>query len=531
MKLLASTMLGVVSIAGASLMATTPVHADNVADIKLNTSTMVTDNANILTQKTKDVVLQADTAAKQAPLNGHIAMVTVNSTDGESIDDYSKSLLSQPDWKNMSGKYGVSAVIIFAKNNGQNNVRISTTNNAEAFVNNQRAMDYLKSNAATLKSTDTAKINDGLQNVTKSIQKDFVNGNPDALSNSDSDDEAILNSMRSVINADIAKMAKVVFSALLILIAGGVVVAGMVSLKKRKYRKLSNETVASDWYKAVTSASDLSTFDSVESLSGAFYEIIDANGDTHIVDHRIDKHPAVRVRDYLEDTFPQLFANQKVRISKKGDVVISSKKAYQNWLSVARKLETVAWHQVPNNADFYEGTFQNKRMIITASMHDAIPMKSIAELSKYVVIGTNDVNDLHELFGTQDQYSAVIANDIPKSVYDMLFPTEKMYKKYKTRKLSKSQFSESHDGYQYTSSNSDSDIFSSALYGLIFSEMAYSYDNDYDRGDYGYDSGSSYSSGSSFDSGSSFSSFDGGSSFDSGSSFDGGGFDDGGSSF
>ena len=47
MKLLASTMLGVVSIAGASLMATTPVHADNVADIKLNTSTMVTDNANI----------------------------------------------------------------------------------------------------------------------------------------------------------------------------------------------------------------------------------------------------------------------------------------------------------------------------------------------------------------------------------------------------------------------------------------------------------------------------------------------------
>jgi len=235
-------------------------------------------------------------------------------------------------------------------------------------------------------------------------------------------------------------------------------------------------------------------------LFGDFYEISDANGDTHIVDHRIDKHPAARVRDYLEDTFPELFANQKVYISKKGDIVISSKKAYQNWLRVARQLETVSWHQVHDNADFYETTFQNKRMIITGSMYNAISMKSIAELSKYVVIGTNDVDELHELFGTQDQYPAVVANDIPKSIYEMLFPTETMYKKYKAHKLSKSQFSESEDGYQYTSSHDDFDIFSPVLYGMIFSEM----NNNSDSGGYGGDSGSSY------DSGSSFSSFDGG---------------------
>lgn len=519
MKLLASTMLGVASIAGASLIVATPVHADNVADIKLNTSTMVTDHANILTQKTKDVVLQADNAAKQAPLNGRIAMVTVNSTDGESIDDYSKSLLSQPDWKNMSGKYGVAAVIIFAKNNGQNNVRISTTNNAETFVDNQTAMDYLKSNTATLKSTDTAKINDGLQNVTKSIQKDFVNGNPDALSNTDSGDDSSGDGTFRVIQA----VSAAIVSAIGVL--GGVYVV----FRSEKYRSLSDETAASNWYKSVVSVSDLSTFESVKRLFGIFYEITDANGNTHIVNHLIDKHPTARVRDYLEDAFPQLFGNQKAHISKKGDVVISSKKDYQNWLSAARKLETVAWHQAHNNADFYEARFQNKRMIITASMYAAIPVKSIVELSKYVVIGTNDVDDLYELFGTQDQYSTDIANDIPKSVYDMLFPTEEMYRKYKTGNLSKSEFSELHDYYQYTSSDNDSDIFSSVLYDLIFSETDY----DINRGDYNYD----YDSESSDSSGSSLSLFDelfdgsGSSSDDGSSSSDDGGFDDGGSSF
>jgi len=505
MKLLTSVMLGVVSIAGASLMATTPVYADNVADIKLDTSTMVTDHANMLTQKTKDVVLQADNAAKEAPLKGRIAMVTVNSTDGESIDDYSRSLLSQPDWKSMSGKYGVSAVIIFAKNNGQNNVRISTTNNAETFVDNQTAMNYLKSNTSALKSTDATKINDGLQNITTSIQKDFVSGNPDKLSNTD---DAISEEIFSDFREDSIKLLRLIGFAALVcgLIYGLVVILGGVILyfRDRKYRALSKETVTTDWYQSVVSVSDLSTFDSVESLSGDFYEITDANGDIHIIDHRIDKHPAARVRDYLEDTFPELFANQKVHISKKGDIVISSKKAYQNWLRVARQLETVSWHQVHDNADFYETTFQNKRTVITASMYDAIPMKSIAELSKYVVIGTNDIDELHELFGTQDQYPAVVANDIPKSVYDRLFPTETMYEKYKAHKLSKSQFSESEDGYQYTSSHDDFDIFSPVLYGMIFSEM----NNNSDSGGYGGDSGSSY------DSGSSFSSFDdGGSSF------------------
>lgn len=496
-------MLGAASIVGASLMATTLVHADDVADIKLNTSTMVTDHAHMLTQKTKDVVRQADNAAKQAPLQGRIAMVTVNSTDGESIDDYSKTLLSQPDWRNMSGKYGIGAVIIFAKNNGQNNVRISTTNNAEAFVDNQTAMTYLKNNTSTLKSADTSKINTGLQHVTTSIQKDFVNGNPDVLSNSDSDDDDDVSDMIEA-NGRIVLSVAGHFIALILGVGVFAWIRGRFLAKK--YRKLSHETVVSNWYKAVASAVDLSTFKSVRRLSGGFHEVTDANGDKHVVDRPISQYTAGRVLEYLEETFPELFTDQKITLSKTGNVVISSKTDYQNWLKVARELETVDWRQVRDNADFYEGTLHNKRAVITASMYDAIPMKSMAELSKYVEIGTTDIDALHDLFGTQDQYSVDMTKDIPEPVYDRLFPTEKMYKEYKANNLSKSQFSETHDGYQQDDVD---DILSPVLYGLIFTEMTSDHYGDYDSG---YDSGSSFDSGSDF------------------SSFDGGGFGDGGGS-
>lgn len=495
-------MLGAAAIAGASLMATTLVHADDVADIKLNTSTMVTDHAHMLTQKTKDVVRQADNAAKQAPLQGRIAMVTVNSTDGESIDDYSKMLLSQPDWRNMSGKYGIGAVIIFAKNNGQNNVRISTTNNAEAFVDNQTAMTYLKNNTSTLKSADTSKINTGLQHVTTSIQKDFVSGNPEVLSNTDDD-------VSDMIEANGRIVLSVAGHFIALILGVGVFAWIRGRFLAKKYRKLADETVVSNWYKAVASAVDLSTFKSVRRLSGGFHEVTDVNGDKHIVDRPISQYTAGRVFEYMEETFPELFANQKVNVSKKGDIVISSKTDYQNWLKVARELETVDWRQVRDNADFYEGTLHNKRAVITASMYDAIPMKSMAELSKYVAIGTTDIDELHDLFGTQDQYSVDMVKDIPETVYDRLFPTEKMYKEYKANNLSKSQFSETHDGYQQDDVD---DILSPVLYGLIFTEMT-----SYDSSDYsGYDSG--FDSGSLFDSGSDF------------SSFDGGGFGDGGGS-
>lgn len=156
------------------------VHAFST-DPKPTKQFVVDDYAHILDPETKHMVIRKgaeykyDTYAKP-----QVGIVTVPSSDGD-ITDYSNDLLDQNNtrWHFGNKKYNNGVVILFAKNGGENNVRINTGYGVESILPDLKTNNFLRQNYSLLKSHSKAKVNEGLQNVfldvTHVIDKKYAN--------------------------------------------------------------------------------------------------------------------------------------------------------------------------------------------------------------------------------------------------------------------------------------------------------------------------------------------------------------------
>lgn len=157
---------------------------------------VLTDRADILTQATKDLVLKQEkyySTTKQKP---QIALLTISSSRGEELNDYINDMYLTNRWNIGDAKRDNGVLILFAKNNGQNNVFISTGEGAETYLTDAKTSDILNNNKSLLKSGNTASINQGLQKTFKSVvqvtnnhyhlKNQFGSGNKDEGNDSDS---------------------------------------------------------------------------------------------------------------------------------------------------------------------------------------------------------------------------------------------------------------------------------------------------------------------------------------------------------
>lgn len=130
---------------------------------------VVDDYANILTDNTKQFVINQEKKYQQTETKPQIVVMTVKSTGNYSIDDYADQLLENSRWK--FGKKGLDngVLILFAQNNGQNNVRISTGYGVEDILPDALTNQILQSNKTLLKSSNNNDINKGIQNTFKRV--------------------------------------------------------------------------------------------------------------------------------------------------------------------------------------------------------------------------------------------------------------------------------------------------------------------------------------------------------------------------
>lgn len=123
----------------------------------------VTDKVGFISPETKSVVAEQQAKFDRTAYKPQITILTVNSTDGKSIDDFTNQLLSKPEWQ--FGRGGQGILVVFAKNGGQNNVRIATGRETKKIITDQIAMRYLNDNRETLKSGDLTQVDLGLRNL------------------------------------------------------------------------------------------------------------------------------------------------------------------------------------------------------------------------------------------------------------------------------------------------------------------------------------------------------------------------------
>lgn len=126
---------------------------------------VVDDYANILTDKTKQLVINKEKEYQKTKTQPQIVVMTVKNTGNQDIDGYSDSLLENARWK--FGKKGLDngVLILFAQNGGKNNVRISTGYGVEDILPDATTNQILQANKSLLKSSNNDEINQGLQNT------------------------------------------------------------------------------------------------------------------------------------------------------------------------------------------------------------------------------------------------------------------------------------------------------------------------------------------------------------------------------
>ncbi|MFD1670524.1 TPM domain-containing protein [Agrilactobacillus yilanensis] len=125
------------------------------------------DEANVLNEKTKKLVSDKNLYYTNRKAKPQVVLAVVKSTDGDEIDSYAPDLFQK--WGiGQTGKDN-GILILYAVNGGARNVRIEVGYGMESVITDSIAGRILNNNKANLKSTDTAKINQGLQKTFNSV--------------------------------------------------------------------------------------------------------------------------------------------------------------------------------------------------------------------------------------------------------------------------------------------------------------------------------------------------------------------------
>lgn len=139
--------------------------AEDPNQIKPSANFVVTDSAHILSEQTKQTILNQEQTFKQTKEQPQVAVLTVNNTDGQSIRDFTNDLTLRKIWH--AGKKGQDngVIIVFAKNNGQNNVRVVTGTGAESVLPDGKIYQLLQAHKDQLKSSDSAAVDLGIRQL------------------------------------------------------------------------------------------------------------------------------------------------------------------------------------------------------------------------------------------------------------------------------------------------------------------------------------------------------------------------------
>jgi len=130
-------------------------------------NTFYLDQLGVLTTETKELIQQKDTLYKAKTQAPQVVLAVVESTDGDSIDNYAADLFKK--WKIGNQKEDNGILIVYALNDGDRNVRIEVGYGLEDVITDSLAGNILQHAKDDLKSTDSAAVNKGLQSIFNAV--------------------------------------------------------------------------------------------------------------------------------------------------------------------------------------------------------------------------------------------------------------------------------------------------------------------------------------------------------------------------
>ncbi|CAK8054540.1 TPM domain-containing protein [Eupransor demetentiae] len=146
-------------------------YAENPDTIKPTKYYVLNDYANILTPASQQHIIDQEKKFKQTKQRPQIIVLTVNNSDGMDLQDFTNQLTLRKTWHPGRSGEDNGVIIVFAKNNGTNNVFISTGTGVESVLPDAKTNQILQSQKSKLKSSNDDEVNQGLMNVFDQVAK------------------------------------------------------------------------------------------------------------------------------------------------------------------------------------------------------------------------------------------------------------------------------------------------------------------------------------------------------------------------
>lgn len=125
------------------------------------------DQVGLLDQQTGQLIDQKNRTYQQTTEKPQIGVAVVKSTDGEPLSSYAPTLFERWGIGKRGDDNGV--LLLFAANDGANNVRLEVGYGLEGDLPDALAGRILEENRELLKSSDRQKVNEGLRQVFNAV--------------------------------------------------------------------------------------------------------------------------------------------------------------------------------------------------------------------------------------------------------------------------------------------------------------------------------------------------------------------------
>lgn len=125
------------------------------------------DGISLLDDTTRQLVEDKNQFYQSTKQKPQVVLAAIKSTGGDSIDSYAPDLFSKWGVGQKGKDNGI--LILFARNDGDNNVRIEVGYGAESYMTDAISGRILQDNLDDLKSNDDAEVNTGLRNVFNAV--------------------------------------------------------------------------------------------------------------------------------------------------------------------------------------------------------------------------------------------------------------------------------------------------------------------------------------------------------------------------
>lgn len=477
-----------------------PANAEAVASLHRSDSQTIVDQANMLSEATKAEINQYNDSLRKTAVGGKIVVLTVNSTDGESIDDYSNDLLHQPDWQHFDDKNKFISIIIFAKNNGENNVRITTSRNAQIIISDSTALSYLQDNYDVLKSSNVIDNNVGLQRVLHEVYQTMAAATV----------KQVNDGLKQ--QADNEKIS-IMFSKIIVGLVG-IFLFGMLiyGIKCGIAAIMHLRTAYSKWYENMlnpmreddrTASADSAPINYTSTGKVSPY-YTDTDGKKYYVRSAdlVNKwlpfpRTAEQRADYQIAKLFKFLAPASVYMSTGSPRYFKIKGSFSEYGLAAGLIDeviklkgSVHFTQERNNLTSF--TYRNAKYYVSQDMMKFFKEPTVRILFELGIISSLTLFDIHKYYGVTEDYSDPnqLPDGMPLGIYTKMFPNEKTFQLWQDNKLpSKKDFILRDDRY-VSNYNDDIYLYPSMMYSIYpTADPNYSYSSDSGSSSGGGDAG------------------------------------------